>query len=268
MRTISRCRAVLRSQAKTNVTFRDHDSAQGNIRIEAVERTRRQRFSLRRQRAGKDQGAADASRRHCGFFAADGKRLGDLDTTPTHHANGTPMYKVSVHPPGTVFPANGFPSSRSITRTTMAGPVTAAIRALSSIRPPTANTRFASPRAACGGINFGYRLTVRPPQPSFKLRYAPQKLVVSKGAAVPITITAERIDGFDGPIAVGVKQLLHGLDMPETTIEAGTYATTVRPFAEADAKLPAKPFRHLFVGSASTGDAHLGQPPNNLSCRR
>jgi hypothetical protein len=81
------------------------------------------------------------------------------------------------------------------------------------------------------------------------LRAAPATPAVAKGGAVSITFTAERIDGFDGPIKVRVKNLLPGFHMPETTIEAGTYTTTVALFADADAKSPGKAPRPILEGS-------------------
>ena len=98
-------RAVLRSQAKTHVTFRDHDSAQGNIRIETWSELATNDLLFVGNELMKIKELPTHPDADCNFFAADGKRLAYLDTTPTHHANNTPMYKVSVHPPGTTLSA-------------------------------------------------------------------------------------------------------------------------------------------------------------------
>src|SRR5206468_2391865 len=42
-------------------------------------------------------------------FSVGGRRTGYLGTTPTFHPQGEPMYKVSIHPPGSTFPPNGLP---------------------------------------------------------------------------------------------------------------------------------------------------------------
>lgn len=251
-------RAVLRSQAKTFVTFRDTDSATASIRIEAWSELATNDLLYVGTELMKIKELPTHPDADCNFFATEGKRLGLLDTTPTHHANGTPMYKVSVHPPGTSFPPNGYPVFTLYYRNDDGGPGYGRDSRI-DFDPPADGEyqiRIADARGM-SGANFGYRLTVRPPRPSFKLRYAPQKLMVFKGSATPITITAVRLDCFEGPIRVGVKNLPAGLHMPETTIEAGMYTTTVALFADADAELPVKPARILLEGSGNADGAAL-----------
>src|SRR5204862_1007638 len=76
-----------------------------------------------------------------------------------------------------------------------------------------------------GGANFSYRLTVRPPRPSFNIRFEPTKPVVSKDGAVPITVTAERLDGYDGPIHLQLADLPPGFQAPATMDESGEHTT-------------------------------------------
>jgi hypothetical protein len=231
-------RAVLRAQAKTNVTFRDHDSAQGNIRIEAWSELGVNDYLFVGNELMKIKELPTHPDADCNFFAADGKRLGYLDTTPTHHANGTPMYKVSLHPPGTAFPPNGYPVFTLYYKNDDGGPGYGRDSRI-FFEPPADGeykVRIADARGM-GGVNFGYRLTIRYPIPHFFLRYALPKYEVSRGGAIPVTITAERIDGYDGPITVGVRNLPPGFHVPETTIEAGTYQTTVALFADVNVKI-------------------------------
>ncbi len=245
-------RAVLRSQAKTNVTFRDHDSAQGNIRIEAWSELGVNDYLFVGNELMKIKELPTHPDADCNFFAADGKRLGYLDTTPTHHANGTPMYKVSIHPPGTTFPPNGYPVFTLYYKNDDGGPGYG--RDSRIVFDPPADgeykVRIADARGM-GGVNFGYRLTARHPKEHFTLKSAPKTPAVSKGGAVPITFTAERIDGFDGPITIKVKNLPPGLHLPATTIEAGTYTTTAALYADADAKLPDKLPKLILEGSTN-----------------
>jgi hypothetical protein len=221
-------RAVLRSQAKTHVTFRDHDSAQGNIRIEAWSELGTNDYLFVGNDLMKIQALPTHPDADCNFFATQGQRVGYLDTTPTHHANGTPMYKVTLHPPDVAFPPNGFPVFTLYYKNDDGGPGFGRDSRL--IFDPPADgaykVRIADARGM-GGVNFGYRLTVRHPMEQFRLKTTPANPVVSRGGSIPITITAERIDGFDGPIHVRVKNLPPGLHMPPTTIAAGTYTTTV-----------------------------------------
>jgi hypothetical protein len=233
-------RAVLRSQAKTHVTFRDHDSAQGNIRIEAWSELNTNDYLFVGNDLMKIQALPTHPDADCNFFKTDNQRIGYLGTTPTHHANGEPMYKVTLHPPGTTFPPNGFPVFTIFYRNDDGGPGFGRDSYL-IFDPPADGTykvRIADARGMAG-VNFGYRLTVRPPNPHFTLQTSPANPVVSKGGSIPITITAQRIDGFDGPIKIEVSNMPAGLHLPMTTIEAGTYATTVALYADANAVLPA-----------------------------
>jgi len=58
----------------------------------------------------------------CQFYSVEGKRVSFLDTTPRFHSQGTPMYQVQIHPPGTTFPANGFPAVQLNYRNDDGGP--------------------------------------------------------------------------------------------------------------------------------------------------
>jgi hypothetical protein len=239
-------RAVLRAQAKTNVTFRDHDSAQGNIRIEAWSELGVNDFLFVGNELMKIKELPTHPDADCNFFAVDGKRLGYLDTTPTHHANGAPMYKVSLHPPGTTFGPNGYPVFTLYYKNDDGGPGYGRDSRI-FFDPPTDGeykVRIADARGM-GGVNFGYRLTVRRPSPSFNVRFAPAAPVVSNFGAVPFTITVDRIDGCDDPIAIRFENLPPGISAPATTIEAGTFSTTVALYAQvlapsAPSKLPMK----------------------------
>ena len=82
---------------------------------------------------------------------------------------------------------------------------TAPIRCCTSPRPRTANTSSGSAtREGLGGDTYAYRLTVRRPRPDFRLTVAPRNPNVPVGGAVPVTVTAFRMDGFDGAIDVAL----------------------------------------------------------------
>ena len=242
-------RAVLRSQAKTHVTFRDHDSAQGNIRIETWSELATNDLLYVGNELMKIKELPTHPDADCNFFAADGKRLTYLDTTPTHHANNTPMYKVSVHSPGTTFPPNGYPVFTLYYKNDDGGPGYARDSRI-FFEPPADGeykVRIADARGM-GGVNFGYRLTVRRPRPSFNIRFNPTAPVLSLDDGVPLTVSVDRIDGYDGPIAVYFENLGPGMNAPDTTIEAGTYTTAVALHCT-----PAAPYKQLplkVVGTA------------------
>ena len=56
-----------------------------------------------------------------------------------------------------------------------------------------------------GGPEYAYRLRLSAPHPDFDLRISPSSINATGGATVPVTVTALRRDGFDGDIALALK---------------------------------------------------------------
>jgi WD40 repeat protein len=233
-------RAMLRSLAKTYITFRDHDSAGANIRIEAWGELAVNDWILVGNELMKIKALPTHPDADCTFFSERGQRIGFLDTTPTHHALGTPMYKVAIHPPGTQFSPNGFPVITLYYRNDDGGPGYGRDSRLFFEAPADGEyqVRIGDSRGQ-GGPHFAYRLTVRPPRPSFNISVSPQSPVVWKGGAIPMTVTADRLDGFSGAIQVKLENLPPGFSAPQTTIPAGENSTAFALYAEATATQPA-----------------------------
>jgi hypothetical protein len=234
-------RATLRCLARTYVTFRDHDSFLNQIRMENWAEFAVNDYVY----AGTELLRINELPTHpdsdCFFFAVAKQRIGYLDTTPTHLPLGTPMYKVVLHPPGATFPPNGFPVIRLDYQNDDGGPGFGKDSRL-FFDVPADGDYFVRVRDArgFGGPDHAYRLTVRPPRPDFKVNFTPTAPSVGRGAAVPIAVTADRIDGFDGPIELRLEGLLTGLSAPATTIPAGETTTAFALFAEPKADVPAK----------------------------
>ncbi len=236
-------RATLRSLAKTYVTFRDHDSAGSNIRIEAWGELAVNDYLYVGSELLKIKSLPTHPDADCIFFSDRGQRIGFLDTTPTHQSLGMPMYKVAIHPPGTKFAPNGFPVITLYYRNDDGGPGYGRDSRLFFDPPADGEYRVRisdAPGQARWDWTFGYRLTVRPPRPSFNVTFNPTSPAVYKGGAIPVTASAERIDGYDGEIALKLENLPPGFSAPLTTIPPGENSTTFALFAEAGAKTPAK----------------------------
>src|SRR5206468_5574946 len=77
-----------------------------------------------------------------------------------------------------------------------------------------------------GGPTHAYRLTVRPPRPDFTVSFTPTAPAVWKGGAIPVTVNATRIDGFDGPIRVKLDGLPPGFGASSSTIDANQLSTS------------------------------------------
>jgi hypothetical protein len=244
-------RAVLRCQAKTFVTFRDHDSAGAGIRIETWSELGTNDFLYVNGELIKILDLPPNPDADCTFFNAAGPRLGFLDTTPAHHAMNTSMYKVSIHPPGTIFPPNGFPVFTLYYRNDDGGPSYGRDSRIFFDPPADGEYRVrVRDTRGLGGPAFAYRLTVRPPRPSFTVRFNPTAPAIPKGGGAALSIAVDRIDGYDGPIAVHLADLPPGLSAPPTTIEAGLYTTSVALYAEPGAQLPAKLMSLRLIGEA------------------
>jgi len=90
-----------------------------------------------------------------------------------------------------------------------------------------------------GGDNYAYRLTARHPRPDFRLSVAPRNPNVPAGGAIPVTVTALRMDGFDGPIDIALQGLPPGLHATSGVIRPGQFVTTIALSADAEANLAA-----------------------------
>ena len=72
-----------------------------------------------------------------------------------------------------------------------------------------------------GGDDYGYRLTVAPPQPDFALRITPDNPRLGQGDTAAITVSAVRKDEFNGDISLTVEGLPAGFEASEALIPAG-----------------------------------------------
>jgi len=247
-------RATLRCTARAYTTFRDHDSNNPGIRLETwnefgVNDLLFVKGELMRI-AALPKGPDD----DCQFVSVGGKRLGHLGTTPTQHANGSLAYKVELHPPGTKFAPNGMPLFALHYQNDDGGPGYGKDSRV-IFDPPADGLYRVRMRDTdpAGGPNRGYRLTVRPARPDFTLKLTASSNVWA-GGGVPVTVTATRLDDFDGPIRVAAKKLPAGFVIPDTMIEAGQTSTVVTLSATADAKFADT--RWELVGTADiSGDA-------------
>lgn len=235
-------RATLRCVARTFSTFRDNDSVGSGIRLEYWNElgiddylyVSGELMRIKQLPKGPDD--------DCQFYAVAGQRVGYLGTSPVHHALGSPMYKVSFHPPGSTFPPNGMPVFNIAYRNDDGGPGYGKDSVLFFDPPADGEYRVRVRDArGQGGELFAYRLTVRQPRPDFSVRFNPTAPSVWRGGSVPINVTATRIDGYDGPIHIQLGNLPAGFEAPPSFIEAGQESTTIPLYAMPTAKLPPKP---------------------------
>lgn len=229
-------RAVLRCTAKTYVTFRDHDSVSSGIRLETWNELAIDDYlfvdgELTRILALPKGPDDDAQ-----FYQVSGRRVGFLGTTPSHHSLGSPMYKVEIHSPGKTFPPNGLPVFPLYYRNDDGG-ASYGKDSFSIFEAPTEGTyqvRVTDARGA-GGSTYAYRITVRQPKPDFTISFNPTSPSVWKGGGIPINVTIDRGDEFDGLVRLNLEGLPPGVEAPPSFIEPGQTTTTFTLFANANA---------------------------------
>lgn len=232
--------ATLRGVAKVYTTFRDNDSVTSGMRLESWNELSVNDYVLVGTELARIQTLPRNPDDDCRFFTEAGQRLGYLGTTPTHHPLGSAIYKVSIHPPGTKFPPNGLPVVDLFARNDDGGPGYGKDSRLSFDPPADGEYQVrVSDSRSLAGPDQGYRVTVRRPRPDFNVRLSPMNPSVSKGGAVSLEVTAQRIDDYQGPINIEVQGLPPGLSAPRTTILAGENSTSFALEATPTATNPA-----------------------------
>jgi WD40 repeat protein len=234
-------RATLRCVSKTYTVFRDHDSSGAGIRMENWNDLTVNDYLLVGSELMRIRELPKNPDDDCQFFSAQGQRVGYLDTTPTHHSLGTPMYKVAIHPPGATFPPNGLPVVTLNYRNDDGGPGYGKDSRITFDPPADGEylVRVGDSRGK-GGADHAYRLTIRPPRPDYSVAFNPTTPTVWRGGAIPVTVTADRRDGFEGPIQLHLENLPAGLTAPPTTIPEGELSTSFALHAEPTAAAPVK----------------------------
>jgi hypothetical protein len=201
------------------------------------------------------------------FHSFGGQRLGLLDTTPEAHAVDTPFYKVRIYPAGAQFVTNGLPLVRLPYRNDDGGPGFGKDSRLRFTAPADGEyiVRLRDVRGL-KGEDYAYRLSVRPPSPDFRLSVNPRNANVPMGGRIPVTVTALRLDDFDGPINVSLEDLPPGLSATQGVIEPGQFSATILLSADENAHLDkAVPFK--VEGKATAGSrqlAHWANPEDKL----
>ena len=237
-------RAVLRSISKTYSTFRDHDSVGAGIRLEAWSELAVNDFLYINSELIRIRALPKNPDDDCQFFSEGGRRQGFLGTTPGQLSLGTPMYKVSIHPPGSVFPPNGLPLVTLYWRNDDGGAAWGKDSFLAFDPPADGEylARIGDSRGQ-GGPEYGYRLTLRKPRPDFTVSFSPTAPSVWQGGAIPVTVNVTRTDGFEGEVALKLEGLPAGFHAPASNILPGDNSTTFALYADANAKSSTTPLR-------------------------
>lgn len=212
-------RATLRSVAETYTELRDHDSRSRGIRLHNWEDLLPEDLVMLGGEVVKVQIMPLGPDEDVKFYERGGVRLGYLGTTPEAHAVNSAAYKVEVHPAGTSFPPNGMPVVTLPWRNDDGG---AAYQSDSVLffEPPGDGEYTVRLRDVRGrsGADFVYRLVIRERQEDFRVSIDPEHPNVPRGGVLPVNVTVERLDDFNGPIEVRLEGLPAGFAASTTTI--------------------------------------------------
>jgi WD40 repeat protein len=232
-------RALLRATAMTYSTFRDHDSSGPGIRLETWNELAIDDYMFVGGELMRILALPKNPDDDCQFYQVGGQRQGFLGTTPAHVSQGSPMYKVEVHPPGASFPPNGLPQFTLHYRNDDGGAGFGKDSFLLFDAPADGiyQVRVSDSAGRHGPAN-AYRLTVRSPKPDFTVSFNPTAPAVWKGGAIPVGVTVTRLDGFEGPVRVELQGLPPGFHAPATFVEAGHTTTAFALYAEQGASVP------------------------------
>jgi hypothetical protein len=204
-------RATLRCIAMTHIGFNDCDSRNSQIRLEAWNELAVGDFIWVGDELLRVRNLPKNPDDSCQLFmTGDSDRVAFLGTTPRHVSMGLPVYKVLIYPPRTEFPPNGFPIIQLPYRDDDGGPRYGTDSHL-LFDVPYDGEYVVRIGDSCGngGPSYAYRLTVKPLQPDFVVKFSPAAPTVARGNALPMAVTLKRIDGFEGPVDVDL------LDLPD-----------------------------------------------------
>ncbi len=233
-------RALVRPVWETAVTLRDHGSTERGIRIAAWDRLAVGDYVMTGAEILRVEALPLSPDNDTVFESFGGQRLTFFDTTAEAHAIDSAVYKVQIHPPGTKLSPNGLPVAHLYYRNDDGGPGYGRDSVLHFTAPADGEYSVAIRDVqGMGGENYTYRLTVRRPRADFRLGVSPRNPNVPAGGTIPLTVTAFRMDRFDGPIEVAVRDLPPGLHAAPGQIRPGQVSTTIALSADPDARLDA-----------------------------
>jgi len=246
-------RAVVRPVWETSTTLRDHDSAGRGIRIQAWDSLHSGDYVMIGGEVIRLESLPLSPDDDTVFEGFGGQRTAFFDTSTEAHAVDKAVYKVQIHPPGARFSPNGLPIVHLYYRNDDGGPGYGKDSLLHFSAPADGDYMVAIRDVqGLGGDQYAYRLTIRRPRPDYRLTVSPRNPNVPAGGAIPITVTAFRTDGFEGPIDVRIEDLPAGLHAAPGVIGRDQVSATLALAADASAKLPgAIPLK--VTGRASVG---------------
>lgn len=237
-------RATVRCLNETTTTLSDRDSRTAGIRLVSTTGLREGDYLMVGDELDQIEDVPDQPDADVNLKSIEGLRQAFLGTSPDAHAVNTPVYKAEILPAGADFPPNGLPVFHLTWRNDDGGPGYGADSRLDFVAPRDGDyvLHLADIRNL-QGPDFAYRLTVRDASPDYQLRADPSNPNIPRGGSVPVRVTADRLQGYGGPIEIEVKGLPRGITAAPALIPAGQDSTQVilSAASEAAEAAPAAP---------------------------
>jgi hypothetical protein len=256
-------RATIRCLNQTTTTLSDRDSRTTGVRLTSTSGLHVGDYLMIGDELNQiayiaDQPDADTDMRGIG-----GLRQAFLGTSPVVHAVNTPVYRAQILPPDAEFPSNGLPVFHLTWRNDDGGPGYGADSRIDFVAPADGEyVLHLKDVRGMGGPDFAYRLSIREAVPNYQLTASPENPNIPKGGNVPLTVSADRLQGYEGPIEIEVKDLPPGVTASAAKISSGEDSTVVVLSASADASLDRPPTTMQIVGHATINGRDVARPAN------
>ncbi len=245
-------RATIRCLNQTTTTLSDRDSRTTGIRLTSTTGLHVNDYLMVGDELNQLDYISDQPDADVEMKGINGLRLAFLGTSPVVHAVNTPVYRAQILPADAEFPPNGLPVFHLTWRNDDGGPGYAADSRIDFIAPSDGQyILHLKDVRGMGGPDFAYRLSIRETVPDYQLTATPENPNIPKGGRVPLTVLANRLQGYEGPIAIEVKGLPAGVTAGPAKISAGEDSTVVVLSASADASVDAPPGTMEIVGRAT-----------------
>lgn len=255
--------ATVRCLNQTTTTLSDRDSSTTGIRLVSTSGLHEGDYlmigdELDRIAIIPDQPDADIE-----MEGVNEMRRAYLGTSPDVHAINTPVYRAEILPAAAEFPPNGLPVFHLIWRNDDGGPGYGADSKLDFVAPEDGDyILHLKDVRDLGGQDFAYRLSVRSASPDYRLEADPENPNIPRGGSVPISVRADRLPGYEGPIEIQVQDLPPGVTAAGAKIPAGQTSTVVILSASYDASPGALASSVKVVGHARVAGRDLVRVAN------
>lgn len=233
-------RATVRCLSQTSTTLSDRDSRTQAIRFLSLTGFHENDYVMIGDELDQISIIPDQPDADVFMKGVERQRMTFLGTSPALRPMDTPIYKAQILPPDAKFAPNGLPVFHLTYRNDDGGPGYGADSRLDFTAPRDGEYLLhIKDVRGMQGDDFSYRLTIRKPSPDFMLMAEPDNPDIPRGGDVPVTVVANRTQGYQGPIQIDVKELPKGVTASPASIPEGQDSTVVVLSATPDASLGA-----------------------------